>query len=621
MSKKYSDTSEEKFLKNKARRKNTKTVVEKRKKKNGSGVFKGLKIFSIALACFIGIVLLLALMWIIPKAYIYFFGAPVDHNTHNDTFINTDGETVDRETTKDGSKKYYTFLATATDRAGALTDVIMIARLTYDDKNPAVSVLQIPRDTYVKISSAKLFFNPDGSLSAENFSGSDAKTSIKINEVYYRGKNLGANAVTSLLLEADGKSDSAIEALCSNSKYKFLNVDVDKVKQYAKSSNKSLRKELDNNIRRDFGIHYLQQLIFYNFGIPTDYYAQVNIDGFRGIVDAIGGVDLTVPQRMYYVDEYQDLYIDLYPGHQHLNGKKAEQFVRFRGYVGGDVDRLEAQKTFLNAFLSKLLSLSTVSKIDSIVSEIEDNLYTSISFDNLLVFANKLVTMDLSEDIHMYTIPGTGDYVGAVSYFVLDKDEATILINDQFNVYNKTILGDDLKMIDSSDIYRPANTVKPDDENEDESDSEEVSEETAEDGEDSEDGKEDYDSESTESDVSEENESENEVSDNESSDIEEDTENESSDSDTSSADEVSDNKQSDEVDTETDETVSSDENNDESESESQENNETETSVPESNEPEINEPEADNTEVAETESATEENTEPSDNSHLLENMVA
>ena len=62
MSKKYSDTSEEKFLKNKARRKNTKTVVEKRKKKNGSGVFKGLKIFSIALACFIGIVLLLALM-------------------------------------------------------------------------------------------------------------------------------------------------------------------------------------------------------------------------------------------------------------------------------------------------------------------------------------------------------------------------------------------------------------------------------------------------------------------------------------------------------------------------------------------------------------------------------
>ena len=54
------------------------------------------------------------------------------------------------------------------------------------------------------------------------------------------------------------------------------------------------------------------------------------INGFRNIIDAIGGVEFDVPIRMFYNDPEQNLHIDLQKGKQLLNGKKAEMLVRFR---------------------------------------------------------------------------------------------------------------------------------------------------------------------------------------------------------------------------------------------------------------------------------------------------
>ncbi len=459
-SKKSNNISEEAFLKNKARRKSVSVKSSQKKKKNKkksqSPVLKG---FLIALGVLAGIIILAVIV-----AAIYYFavistGAPDEHNENNDIFINSEGNEVNRVTATDGSKKYFTFLATATDRGGSLTDVIMVARFHYDDKNPEVSVLQIPRDTYVRICGNKLLFTGDGYLSSDNFYGESANLSIKINEAFYRGCGLAEETIDKMLAEVSGKNDSEIEKILKKKEYLFIQPDVKKVKNYAKETNSAEKDKIYRNIIKDFGITYLQSLIYYNYGIPTDYSAQVNINGFRGVVNAIGGVDLNVPTRMYYVDKYQDLYIDLYPGQQHLNGDKAEQFVRFRGYPGGDVARLDAQKLFINAFLDKVLSFSTVTKIDDIITEIQKNLYTDISFNNLLKFANKLLNMDIKNGVHMYTLPGTGEYIGPVSYFVANKAETIKLVNDEFNVFDSPLINEDFKMLDAEEIYRPAAVV------------------------------------------------------------------------------------------------------------------------------------------------------------------
>ena len=482
-SKKFDSISEEDFLKNRERRNSSgKKAANGKKRKKKSSLNPALKGFLIAFAILIGIIAAFA-----AAAAIYYFSVVSgdvsdDHNTNNDNFINSDGDEVNRILGEDGSKKYFTFLATATDVGGSLTDVIMVARFNYDEKEPDVSILQIPRDTYVKIALDKLYFTKDGMLSADNFSAPVANASIKINEAFYRGKSLAYDKITELLDSVIGKSESEIDSILKKKEFLFIEADEKKVKSYAKASTDSQKKEIKQNILRDFGLTYLQNLIYYNYGIPTDYRAQVNVKGFRGVVDAIDGVDLYVPQDMNYEDEYQDLYIHLKKGQQHLNGKKAEQFVRFRGYPEGDVARLDAQKRFINAFLDKLLSFSTVTKIDSIISEIQENVYTDISFNNMLRFANKILLMDLKNDVHMYTLPGTGEYIGPVSYFVADRQKTIELINEEFNVFNTPLMDEDFRMVDNKAIYRPAASVTPDPE--ENTDEENTDDEKSEDSED-----------------------------------------------------------------------------------------------------------------------------------------
>lgn len=442
---KFDNTTEENFLKNKSKRKK----VSESFKTNGK-TKKNLKIAGIVSAVIIGLILII--LGVLYLWWKYGIGEQTDSNGG----ITTDENIADRPLIAGSDKeeaiyKYYTFLATATDNGGNLTDVIMVARFDYEDSK--VSVLQIPRDTYVKVSS-NLYFNDDGTLSKKNFDPSGNTYETKINSVYAHGKNLCSSYVDSLLKETDGKSESEIENICKSKNYKFLNVDTDKVKKYSKTSDNAEKKQIKANIKKDFGITYLSTLIYHYFGIPIDYQAQVNLNGFRGIVDAVGGVDLEVPGRMYYVDKYQDLYIDLYPGYQHLDGKKAEGFVRYRRYVGGDVDRLKAQKIFLDAFMKKLTSPTIVTKIDDIVGVINENLYTSISFTDMLRFAKKVISMDLSEDISISPLPGVGEYVGNVSYYIAYKDDALNLINEKFNVYNNAKESKDLDMIDYNDVVQ-----------------------------------------------------------------------------------------------------------------------------------------------------------------------
>ena len=450
--------TEEDFLKNKQRRKGA--VKGKNSKKNtGSGI-STIRWIVYAILIALGLALFSGLVWGITWVIDAFISPPDESNSNNQggNFTNAEGELINRAEGEDGSKRYYTFLATATDAGESLTDVIMVARFDYSDEAPSVSILQIPRDTYVKISSGKLYFNKDGTLSRDNFTTSTANHSIKINEAYYRGKLLAKEKINSLLKEVEGKSDSEIEALASSKEYIFLDADTDKLKKYA-SATDAEKKQIDKDIRKNFGIKYLQTLIYYNFGIPTDYYAQVNIKGFRGVVDAIGGVDLNVPTRMYYVDEYQDLYIDLYPGQQHLDGKKAEQFVRFRNYPGGDIARLDAQKLFIDAFLDKLVSPSTITKINDIMTEIQKNLYTDISFKNLVNFGNKAIKMDIGADVSIQTLPGDGEYIGEVSYFVANRDKIIELVNKDFNVFETDLIAEDFCIIASESIVRPAVSV------------------------------------------------------------------------------------------------------------------------------------------------------------------
>ena len=88
----------------------------------------------------------------------------------------------------------------------------------------------------------------------------------------------------------------------------------------------------------------------------TDY-AMVNFDVFARVVDLFGGVDFDVPVDMDYEDPYQDLYIHLKAGEQHLNGEEALQVMRFRsGYAMADLERVNVQRNFVQAAMDQWLN-------------------------------------------------------------------------------------------------------------------------------------------------------------------------------------------------------------------------------------------------------------------------
>lgn len=96
-----------------------------------------------------------------------------------------------------------------------------------------------------------------------------------------------------------------------------------------------------------------------NLGIPIDHFLVLNLSNLRHLVDAVGGVDIEIPQDMDYSDPAQDLEIHFQKGVAHLDGKAAEEFVRYRsGYVNADLGRLDAQKIFMFAFATRLQNLS-----------------------------------------------------------------------------------------------------------------------------------------------------------------------------------------------------------------------------------------------------------------------
>ena len=103
-------------------------------------------------------------------------------------------------------------------------------------------------------------------------------------------------------------------------------------------------------------------------------------------------------------------------------------------------------------------------------------------------FANKSLSLDLKNDIKMFTLPGVGEYVGGVSYFLANRDEVISLVNKEFNVFNTDLISEDFCVISSESIYRPAVSIVTDEEyefeNEDElldEDDETASEEDIED--------------------------------------------------------------------------------------------------------------------------------------------
>ncbi|ANY09938.1 LytTR family transcriptional regulator [Pseudonocardia sp. HH130630-07] len=91
-------------------------------------------------------------------------------------------------------------------------------------------------------------------------------------------------------------------------------------------------------------------------GLRIDHYVEVGFGGFVGAVDAVGGVDMCIPQAI----EDPKAGLNISEGCQELDGGTALGYVRTRATAGSDFDRVQRQREFLSALLGKATSPLTL---------------------------------------------------------------------------------------------------------------------------------------------------------------------------------------------------------------------------------------------------------------------
>lgn len=124
---------------------------------------------------------------------------------------------------------------------------------------------------------------------------------------------------------------------------------------------------------------------------------------------------------MYYEDPWDDdggLIIDLQPGMQHMDGKTAVTYVRYRDEEG-DIGRIKRQQKFMKACMDKVTSPAIIPKLPSVIGEVMSSVKTDLSFRQLLEFAGTLKEAQ-KNGLKTEMVPGKPLYIDGVSYWIPD---------------------------------------------------------------------------------------------------------------------------------------------------------------------------------------------------------
>ena len=154
-------------------------------------------------------------------------------------------------------------------------------------------------------------------------------------------------------------------------------------------------------------------------GVPITHYAEINFDGFKDIVNALGGVEVDVPME---IDD-EDAGGHVSKGLQTLNGDQALILCRARHAYDefGDGDRYRAanQRLVLSAIAKKLLS-SDVATMASTISALSNYVTTDFEIADILSIAQSMRCLDPAKDIFTAMEPTTSSYVNGGWYEYLD---------------------------------------------------------------------------------------------------------------------------------------------------------------------------------------------------------
>lgn len=152
-------------------------------------------------------------------------------------------------------------------------------------------------------------------------------------------------------------------------------------------------------------------------GVNVNYYISIDMQNIPQIVDAVGGIPINVEEDMHTHGA------NLNKGYQILDGKKAEEYVRWRYDPMGDINRVKRQQQFLLAFLKQLkANKNDVSSYIKLYDSFKGDIYTNLNFNQILALISVIKDVN-ADDIKTYTVPGSFYNLNNISYWKPDMEK------------------------------------------------------------------------------------------------------------------------------------------------------------------------------------------------------
>ena len=178
-------------------------------------------------------------------------------------------------------------------------------------------------------------------------------------------------------------------------------------------------------------------------GVDVRNYVVINNNALIKLIDAVGGIYFDVTIDMWYDDESQNLHIYLNKGYQLLNGENSVKVLRFRHnndmstypkeYGEQDIGRMRTQREFIKAAAKQILSTSNILKLNKLLEIVFDNVQTNLSISDLIKYVPSATEFN-TENMQTDALSGVADYLGVLSFFIVDEDDSEQKISSLFNL-------------------------------------------------------------------------------------------------------------------------------------------------------------------------------------------
>ncbi|MEH7131447.1 LytR family transcriptional regulator [Neobacillus drentensis] len=157
--------------------------------------------------------------------------------------------------------------------------------------------------------------------------------------------------------------------------------------------------------------------------IPVDYYIQINMEGFKDIVDAVGGISVNNDLDFSYEG------VHFTKGNLKLNGDKALKYSRMR-YEDprGDFGRQTRQRQIIQAVIHEGTSVSTLTNYSDIFTALGKNVKTNLTFDQMVDIQKNYKSA--GTNIQQMEIEEQGTKINKIYYGLVSSEEEQRVQNE-----------------------------------------------------------------------------------------------------------------------------------------------------------------------------------------------